>query len=353
MRSPCLVYHQPEGFTRRSAFPALVEELGARALLYEETWARLQRRSWTLGHLLRRFGNWYYGSAWNALVPVRDELRILGGIEADGPLVVHFLWAEFASPRLGPLYRRKGALLVGTFHCGARRQASVLGRFHSLRVYDRLAVVSRTQVPFFVDRGYPEDRIRVLPLGIDTDYFRPLPRSREEGGPALQAILVGQTERDHEFAAEVMRRLPAGAARLSVCTHPDSHRYYAGLANVELLPRLSDEDLLRLYQTADLMVMPLLDCSAPDAMLEAMACGTPVMTNQVGGVPEYLSPECCFLMNGRNADEWVEVLVGLSRDRGALRGRAVAVRSWAERFSWRIVAQRHLSLYRDLLGECG
>lgn len=351
VRDVYLVHHQPEGFTRRSAFPPLIETLGARTLLYEPVWSRLQGRSWTLGQLLRQFGNWYYGSTWNALVPLRDELRFLRAIKQDGRCVVHFLWGEFASPKLSRLYRRKGALLVGTFHCGARRQASVLGRFRCLEAYDRLVVVSRTQIPFFVDRGYPEDRIHVIPLGVDTGYFHPLLPSRKSREGPLRAILVGQTERDHVFAAEVMRRMPSDAVRLYVCTHPDSHPLYAGLANVELLPRLTDEELLRLYQTADLMLMPMLDCSAPDAMLESMACGTPVMTNRVGGIPEYLNSECCLVMEGKNVDEWLSALAGLSNDRSALAGKVAAVRAWAERFSWRSLAERHVSLYQELLGE--
>jgi glycosyltransferase involved in cell wall biosynthesis len=340
-----LVYHQPTTFMRQSAFNALVPVLGATPLRYDLSWQNLQLRSWTLGHLVRRFGTWYYGSAWNALVPFRDESRFAAAV-GGGPCVVHFLWGEFASPRQPGLFRRKGAAIVGTFHCGARRQETVLGGVKTLGSYDRLAVVSETQIPFFVSKGYPREKIRFLPLGVDTSYFHPLAERRESGGP-LRVILVGQTERDHTFAAEVMKALPPGTVTLGVCTHPESHAPYLGLDHVKLLPRQSDEELLRLYQEAELMLMPLLDCSANDAMLECMACGTPVMANRVGGVPEYVDAGCNIVMDGKDAGEWARTLTGLARRRDELGGRRPAVRTSAERFGWTALAGEYRRFYEE------
>lgn len=347
--SLCIVLHHPRTFTCRSGFLPLAEELGAKPLFYEITWEQLQNRSWTLGYLLRRFGNWYYGSTWNALVPLRDEFRFAAAV-GKGRSVVHFLWGEFASPRMPWLFRRKGAAIVGTFHCGPRRQASVLGRVKTLGSYDRIAVVSETQIPFFLSKGVPREKIRVLPLGVDTQFFQPLEKRPASTGP-LRAILVGQTERDHAFAAAVMKAAQPGSVTLSVCTHPEYHFHYAGLESVRLLPRQSDEDLLRLYRETDLMLMPLLDCSANDAMLECMACGTPVMTNRVGGVPEYVDPACNIVMDGKDAGEWADVLADLGKHRETLRGKRHAVRAWAERFDWAAVAEQYKALYREVLGS--
>lgn len=340
-----LIYHHPTTFMRHTSFSALFRILGVSPLTYELSWANLEGRSWTLGHLLRRIGVRYYGSEWNALVPFWHELRFAAGI-GIGPSVVHFLWGEFASPRLPSLLRRKGAAIVGTFHCGARRQEAVLGRVKALGSYDRLAVVSETQIPFFVSKGYLRKRMRVLPLGVDTSYFRPLEGRAGPGGP-LKMILVGQTERDHAFAAAVMRALAPEVATLTVCTHPLSHFHYAGLAGVDLLPRQPDDALLLLYQEADLMLMPLLDCSANDAILESMACGTPVMVNRVGGVPEYVDPACNFVLDGVDAGGWAARVTDLAKHRKGLEGRRGAVRAAAERFAWSRLAE----VYKEFYGE--
>ncbi len=342
------VLHHPPTLAARSAFPPLIERLGARPVYYSATWERLCRRSWTVGYLLRRLGNRYYGSTWNAMVPVLDDWRLLERTQYAGPHIVHFLWGEFATPKWPGVYRRRGARLIGTFHCSARRQSAVMAAWRTFREFEWITVVSGTQLPLFLDRGYPEERLRVIPLGVDTDYFRPAADRRPPGGP-LKGILVGNTERDHEFLAEVLRRLPAGVMDFSVCTAPDNHSPYRGVPGVKLQPHLPDEDLVRLYQAADVMVMPMLDCTANDAMLEAMACGTPVMTNRVGGVPEYVDEKSSFIMDGKNADEWVDRLTDLARNKDRVAGRRAAVRQWAGRFSWSKLVADYRRLYDEVL----
>jgi glycosyltransferase involved in cell wall biosynthesis len=342
------IFHQPHTFTSRSGYVPMVEAVKATPITYEPAWMALQARSWTLGEWLRRFGNWYYGSTWNALVPWKDELRFARSVPS-GRGVVHFLWGEFASPRLPGLLRRKGHRLTGTFHCGARRQASVLGRSRCIGSFDRLAVVSRSQIPFFVQNGFAESNISFLPLGVDTGYFCPAADvQREQTGP-LRAILVGQTERDHEFMAQVMRSLPANTAKLTLCTHAEYHALYAGLPSVSISPRLADDALLRLYQEADVMVMPMLDCTANDAMLECMACGTPVLTNGVGGVPEYVDSTCNFVTNGKKVGEWVSLLTDMARNRQELARRRAAVRTWAETFGWTTLAPKYMAFYEQVM----
>lgn len=345
------IYHQPATFTRRSAFAPFAEAVGGIPLTYDVAWERLQAVSWTAGYWLRQWGNRYYGSQWNALVPLTDERRLAHAIRPGGPCVAHFLWGEFASPANPRLFRRRGASLVGTFHCSARRQPAVLGRMTAFMSYDRLVTVSRTQVPFFVEKGYPADRIRVIPLGLDSAYFRPENARRRDADAVLRGVLVGRTERDHEFLAAVLRTLPPGVLEMSLCTDPEYHRTYRGIDGVRILDRLSDDDLVRLYQSADLMVMPMLDCTANDAMLESMACGTPVMTNRVGGVSEYVDPVCNVVLDGKNVDEWVERIVDLSKNRARLAALRPAVRAWAEQFSWDRIAEQYRELYRDVLAE--
>ena len=83
-----------------------------------------------------------------------------------------------------------------------------------------------------------------------------------------------------------------------------------------------------------------------------MACGTPVLTNRVGGVPEYVDPACNFVLsNDRREDEWVEQLLGLERNRGAAEALRPATRAWAERFDWKLIAEEYRVLYRDVLAR--
>jgi glycosyltransferase involved in cell wall biosynthesis len=342
------LYAHPAYFTRRSGIFPLIDAVGAEPLLYEPVWERLQKKSWTLGHAFRRFGQWYFGSEWNGLVPVCDEIRFASRVPGPGPSIFHCIFAEFSAPRMTWLYRRKGARLVCTYHASVRKLPTVLGRVKSFSNYDHVVVVSATQLPFFAERGVAADRLSVIPLGVDTGFFRPPTQRMPRSGP-LRALLVGYTERDHAFAAEVMKSLPPGQVRLRVRTSTEQAVHYQGVPGVELLPWMSDQELVRAYQEADVLLMPMIDCTANDAVLEAMACGTPVMVNRVGGIPEYVSSDSSFVLDGKDVGVWRDLLMKLAGDPGVLESRRAAVRAWAEQFDWRIVGARYVALYNSIL----
>ncbi|NCC60185.1 MAG: glycosyltransferase [Verrucomicrobiae bacterium] len=342
------VGHHPETFSAHSGMLPLVQTLSAGYIPYSISWEQLQKRSWTFGYLLRRWGQYYYGSEWNALVPWVDEYRFLCRLKCVSPSVLHFLWAEFASPRKDQKFRKKSGVLVGTFHCSARRQVQVLGHFRCFHVYDLVTVVSATQVDFLVSRGVPSDRIRVVPHGVDTSYFRPGDRTQQEDGK-LRFLLVGRTERDHAFASKLMQALKNKPVILNVVSAPDYSHFYQGLDNVILSPFLRDEELLRCYQTADLMVMPMLDCTFNNAVMESMACGTPVMTNRVGGVPEYVDETCNYVFDNKNLDEWVDVIHSIQSNPATLFARRPLVRQAAEKFDWGRIAPVYRQVYNDCM----
>ncbi len=347
------ILHDVRTYCARSSFPPLLENLDCRVVPYHATWEAVQSRSWTAGHALRRWGMNHYGSEWNWLVPYAHEWLLARATQAAGRGdVIHFLMAEFASPRHPRWFNRHGARLVGTFHCSARRLEQVLGRYRCLSAFDRISVMSASQVPFFVARGYPADRIQVTLHGVDSDYFHPGTQPREpRSDGALRLLLVGSTERDHAFAARVMRQVQAEPFHLEVLTSPVNRQAYEGLPNVTCLSGLNDAQLVEVYRRADLLFMPVLDCTANNAVMESMSCGTPVMANRAGGIPEYVKADCNYLFDRKDVDEWVTALRRLNGNRVELLARRAAVRAWAESLDWRVVKSQYLELYDAVLAH--
>lgn len=335
--------------TMHSSMHPLMEHVNAKPFLYDCAWQTLQARSWTLGHLLRQFGNWYSGSDLNATTPVWDELKFLRAIDLPGPSVAHFLLGETVALKWPQRFHRKGAGLVGTFHASRWRQARALRQYRGFGFYDWITVVSKSQIPFMVEHGFPEERIRLILHGVDTAFFKPADRGVDDDSKPLKALLVGKTERDHEFMSNVMRKLPAGLVELSVATPDEQKVHYRDASGVRLLERVSDQELTILYQTSDLMIMPMIDCTANNVILEAMACGTPVLSNRVGGIPEYVPESSSYILDGKKVDEWVDLLVHLSRNRQELRDRRPAVREWAENFAWPKKADEYRQVYAEAI----
>lgn len=346
-----VVCFRPDGFSPHSGLIPILLELGAKSLEFSPEWEDVQRRSWSLGNALRQWGIRHYGSTWNALVPWRDEARFLRALPRSAePYPVHFIWAEFAAPkRVGP-YRRRGGRVVVSVHCSARRWDSVWLRPDGYAHADQVVLTSESQRPF-VERTVPRERVSTILHGVVIDYFKPA-ASREPRGNRFRMFMMGNTERDHEFAAQVAAKLPADRFEWRIRTTSHEQSFYQGVQSVNRLPQLTDEDMLTEYQQADLVAMPMLDSAANNVILEGMACGTPVMVNRVGGVPEYVNPGCNYVMgNDRNVDEWVEKLLWLEKNRDATEGLRPATRAWAERFDWKIMAEDYRSMYRQVLAR--
>lgn len=338
---------KPEGFSENSGLWPAVRAVGMVPVEFGERWRRWQAKSWTAGAWLRAWGNRWYGSGWNSLTPWWDEQAILNALPRGEPHVVHWLWGEFANPKRADTYRKRGGKVVVSVHCSARRWERVWSRADGYAQADMVVLTSESQRPF-VERDVQPERVKTILHGVASGYFTP--GQRVGGGKKrLRLFLFGNTERDHAFAAEVARRLPAARFEWRIRTVAPDKRLYTGIPCVTMLPRLSDDEVREEYRQADLLCMPMLDSAANNVFMESMACGTPVMTNRVGGVPEYVAEECNVVMPAdANADDWADRLMELERDRGLLEGGRGPVRKWAERFDWRLIAEDYRAMYREL-----
>ena len=338
---------RPDGFSEHSGLWPAVKTAGMVPVEFGERWRRWQKKSWTAGEWLRTWGNRHYGSAWNSLTPWWDERAILMTLPNGAPHVVHWLWGEFASPKQAEAYRKRGGRVVVSVHCSARRWERVWLRPDGYEGADMVVLTSESQREF-VERDVPHDRVRRILHGVDSGYFTPGQR-REGGGKRLRLFLFGNTERDHAFAAEVAKRLPPERFEWRVRTVAPEKKLYDGIPCVTMLPRLSDEEVREEYRQADLLCMPMLDSAANNVFLESMACGTPVMTNRVGGVPEYVPGNFNSVMPAdANADDWGAKLTEFSENRERLETWRPEARHWAEGLDWKVVAEEYRAMYREL-----
>jgi len=205
-----------------------------------------------------------------------------------------------------------------------------------------LVAVSQFQSQLYAGRP----NVEMIPHGIETEAF---PLGTGSGGYLL---FLGRMIKDKgpTQAIEVARRagMPlvlAGPAEEgfdeSVAPQVDGHR-------ITYVGRVEAAERDRLLADAAALVYPLL---YPEpfglVVIEAMACGTPVLGTSIGAVPELIEHG----LTGYLADSW-EGLVdlipnALELDRAAIRNRAV------ERFDYRRMVDRHEDLYRRLASEAG
>ena len=125
---------------------------------------------------------------------------------------------------------------------------------------------------------------------------------------------------------------------------------FASAGNVDLQMNLSDAELLELYQTSDLMVLPLFEATANVALLEALSCGLPIVTSEIEGITDYVSRNEAALVPARDPEGMAQHVLKLLEDREQREKLARASRTKALTFEWRVIAEQIKHVYNTVAG---
>lgn len=207
--------------------------------------------------------------------------------------------------------------------------------------------------------GCDAERIVCLRNGVDLDLFSPRdrPLARRSLGVATKYVVaaVGNLvpEKRHALAIEALASVP-DTTLIIVGDGPERSRLECratalGLEDrVFLLPSRRQQELVDVYSAADLMVLPSSREGWPNVILEAMACGTPVVASDVGGVREMMTvPEAGLKVSGDNPADFAAAIVQLLRNPPE-RSR---VRDHARQFAWDSIAEQQARLYERVVGS--
>jgi len=222
-------------------------------------------------------------------------------------------------------------------------------------------VVNHRAMPTLLESwGVPADMIRVLPsLYIDLERFTPDPKARH----ARDVLFVGRMVNNKgllpllDALAEVRRARPELRASLlgRGPFRPKVERRIArlGLGDaVELLDWVqTDDDLVELYRTSRLLVCASTCEGGPRVTVEAMACGTPVVSTPVGVMPELVGDGTGGTLCGFESAAIGDAIASLL-DNESMRARmGVEARAIAERFEYHEVIAGYAKGLHELVGS--
>jgi glycosyltransferase involved in cell wall biosynthesis len=236
---------------------------------------------------------------------------------------------------------------------------------------DALIAVSKYTVNELTELyGIDKNKIHVIYNGVDIERFKPRPNRaemrREFGLEEDKKLVLFVGRLYHRKGIEtLLRSVPPVLKEFSNVKFvisgtgfkqkEESLRKLAKELDIEdhvkFLGYVPDEKLPLLYSASDIFVLPAIYENFPFAILEAQATGLPVISTNVGGIPEFLvDNQNGFVIEPRDPTQLTQRLLTLLQDAKLAkemgdRGRKLI----EEKFDWRLITAQVIDLYHKLL----
>lgn len=326
---------------------------------YKSVYKNPNKRSKIQTRVLSRISRSAQASPFYELSSAALELAALWKIFCQKSQLIHITYIE---NQLGilPKYIQNGSpFLVGTAHQPASWWRLVHEFPKCLCSLDALIIPASCDVSYFED--FLPGRVHFIPHGVNTDFFRP--QEEDLSSPSLhhspRCVFAGRWLRDIRTLAEVIESVLAQNPGIQfdmlvprdARQDPDFFRI-ARHDQVKWHSGISDEQLLMLYQKASLLLMPLIDCTANNALIEAIACGLPIVSSHVGGVPDYAQDTFADLFAIGDTQGMTEAVLRLADSPEERQIRGQAARTFAEEnLRWDKIAAQTVEVYDKVLTQ--
>lgn len=307
-----------------------------------------------------------------------DQRRILKSYLNNG----FDLIASHCTPSLFPSLNHLGRKpLICHFHGprylertveGANPMSIQASKFIEYKVYGRanhVITLSQHMSRVLVETyGFPQERISVIPGGVNVERFRQFVSRDEARGlldlPLNRPLILTVRRLERRMGLDSLIRAMSEVVK----SHPNVLLLIAGkgslqnelekqiqatnlAASVQMIGAVSDETLPLLYRAADFSIVPT---TAHEGfgltLVESLASGTPVLGTPVGAIPEVLRPlsESLLLVSASPQGISDGICEALSGQR-VLPSMQACENYAATNYAWRAIARKVYSVYRDVV----
>ncbi len=336
-----------------SGYENFIKHLGKENISYKEIFRRrslkrfdLYRKSYITKHNKRKANS--IGPFYNPFSYLA-EMETLKAAARFHPQIIHNTFLEDNHGFLGAYKDKYKFHLIATAHQPVSWWKYMSKDPRCLNDLSLLLTVTSREQEYF-ERLMP-GRVKLVHHGVDTDFFSVKNNISDR---AYRVLFVGNWLRDTEFFERVISRMLQNTKEIFVdmvysvdmdinspifrlCKYPQVtiHRF------------ISNEKLLDLYNNSRLLFLPLKDCTANNSLLEALACGVPVVTTNLPGIRDYTNS--CNAYYYKNEKDCLEFILETIKDDAVLQERSTAASDFiCSNFSLPVVAAEHANIYREL-----
>lgn len=221
---------------------------------------------------------------------------------------------------------------------------------------DRIIAVSQSTKKDLINQGIPEAKITVI-YSAPAQIFKPL-KSKSKlksikakyglKGPYLLSVGTQEPRKNLPRLIKAYQKLETKRMPLAIAGKFGWGDRTQPIKGVKLLNFVPDEDLVGLYSAAKAFIYPSLYEGFGFPVLEALACGCPVITSNTSSLPELGGQAALYVNPKKTTDitQAIKILLGLnSAKRHQLVNKGL---QQAQQFSWSKTAQQTLKLYQEV-----
>lgn len=277
------------------------------------------------------------------------ELLVIAGCIFKRYSIVHYLTIEdnycLLNNRKIRTLLGKNLKIIGTIHQPISWW-KVSGNLELLKKLDEIVVLTKYDEEIF--SPLVDGKVTYVPHGVDSDFFVPGKNSKKYGEytclfignwlrniPLLKEIISLTLSLDPTIRFKIIYPL---AREVNDWSLYEMSRYQ----QVEFLHGISDDELKRVYQQSHVLVLPLIDCTANNSILEAMSCGLPIITSDLPGIRTYIRND--FAIGVSDVPERFSSQIFSERDKHGLNG-DLARDTIETYFSWKKVSSKMVDSY--------
>ena len=335
-----LIHHRSPHHAENSGYGRLIDFIEAK-VIYGRTKFPFRIAKIIAGLYSKNKGNYNVGSVLKTV-----ELYRLLQKHKNEKNVVHFLNGERDIRHLG-FFKKKfpNTKFCATFHKPPEILKQTISNPVALQQLDAAIAVGDNQVNFLKEWLRLENII-YIPHGVDTQFFKPDFTKKKENS----LLFVGQHLRNFDMLNATIPVLAESIKKLKihVVLHP-AYRSKVKLHRcVSVHTHVTDYQLRGFYQEATALYLPMLDSTACNSILEAMACGLPIITSKIGGNEDYLKDTSNVLITSDTLEMYVDVIKQVIENPTRLKRMGCSSRKKAIAINWQFISHSILDFYNTL-----